>query len=92
METTKEKLAEPGGLQAGMLSRQELIGDLLYASIYSYFAINDVQDYLYAQTTDIVQYRSPSFGLFTTSLKTNYWFGTPRDVSFDGLIMDVIAW
>ncbi len=65
------------------------MGDLLYGTIFSYLALNDVQDKLAALSAGIVQYRLPSFGIFSTSLSTQYWFGLPRNVSFSGLSMDV---
>ena len=37
----------------------------------------------------MVNYRLPSFGLFTTQLNPVYWFGVPRNVEFSGLGMDV---
>ena len=62
---------------------------LLGGTIFSYFALNNVQDEIAAQSADIVTYRAPSYGLFRTDLTTSYWFGLPRDVSFSGLVMDV---
>ena len=37
----------------------------------------------------MLSYRAPSFGKFSTKLNTQYWFGTPRNVSMAGLQMDV---
>ena len=36
-----------------------------------------------------MSYRLPSYGLFSTQLRTSYWFGLPRNVNFAGLEMDV---
>src|SRR5690606_28216656 len=38
---------------------------------------------------NIVTYRLPSYGTFSTNLQTRYWFGIPRNVSFGGLTMDI---
>ncbi|MCF6258156.1 MAG: hypothetical protein L3K25_17965 [Gammaproteobacteria bacterium] len=65
------------------------MGDLLYATIYSYLALNDVQDQIQSRAADVINYRLPSYGIFSTSLQTSYWFGLPRNVSFNGLSMDV---
>lgn len=42
-----------------------------------------------AQSTNMVTYRLPSYGIFSTSLQPQYWFGIPRNTSFSGLSMDV---
>ena len=62
---------------------------MLEATIFSYFAMNNLQDDIAAQQANIVSYRLPSFGKFSTSLTTSYWFGMPRNVSASGLAMDV---
>lgn len=36
-----------------------------------------------------MNYRLPSYGLFSTILQTSYFFGVPRNVNFSGLGMDV---
>ncbi|MFL0798416.1 MAG: hypothetical protein K6L73_13115 [Cellvibrionaceae bacterium] len=55
----------------------------------SYFALNGIQDEIQAQSADMVNYRLPSYGIFSTSLTPQYWFGVPRNTSFSGLSMDV---
>jgi hypothetical protein len=71
------------------LTKQDLVGDLLYSTIFSYFALNNVQDDIAAKQANIINYRAPSYGLFKTNLQPSYWFGTPRDVKTTGLAMDV---
>ncbi len=66
-----------------------MVGDLLYATIYSYLALNDVHDQVQSRAAGVIDYRLPSYGIFSTRLQTNYWFGLPRNVSFNGLSMDV---
>jgi len=63
--------------------------DLIYGALFSHFALNNVQDEIAQQSSNIVSYRAPSYGLFATSLNTQYWFGVPRNVQFGGLSMDV---
>jgi len=71
------------------LTKQDLVGDLLYSTIFSYFALNNVQDDIAAKQANIINYRAPSYGIFKTNLQPSYWFGTPRDVKTTGLAMDV---
>ena len=71
------------------LTKQQLVGDLLYSTILSYFALNNVQDRIAERQANSVGYRSPSYGLFKTSLTPRYWYGIPQSVKADGLDMDV---
>jgi len=71
------------------LTKQQLVGDLLYSTILSYFALNNVQDRIAERQANSVGYRSPSYGLFKTSLTPRYWYGIPQSVKADGLGMDV---
>ena len=89
LESTKAKLESADETQLADLTKQDLVGDMLEATIYSYFAMNNIQDDIAAQQAGIVNYRAPSYGKFSTSLTTSYWFGTPRNVSASGLAMDV---
>jgi len=57
--------------------------------LFSYFALNNIQDEVAAQQAGIVNYRAPSYGKFSTSLSTSYFYGTPRNVSIAGMVMDV---
>ncbi|WP_286717087.1 DUF3592 domain-containing protein [Thalassolituus sp. UBA2009] len=36
-----------------------------------------------------MSYKTPSYGLFKTNVTPLYWFGIPRNVKMDGLVMDV---
>ena len=89
LEQTKAILETGDELQLATLTKHQVVGDLLGGTIFSYFALNNVQDEIAAQSADIVTYRAPSYGLFRTDLTTSYWFGLPRDVNFSGLVMDV---
>jgi hypothetical protein len=61
----------------------------LYSTILSYFSLNNLQDELTARAAGMVSFKAPGYGLFKTSLKPQYWFGIPRNVVIDGLVMDV---
>ena len=89
MGNIRDRVESGDSLQLAALTKDEVIGDLLFSNIYSYLAVNSMQDELQAQATGIVNYRLPSYGLFGTSLQTSYFFGFPRNVSFAGLVMDV---
>lgn len=71
------------------LTKQKLVGDMLYSTILGYFALNDMQDRIGERQAHSVGYRVPSYGLFKTSLQPQYWFGMPRNVRASGLTMDV---
>ena len=89
LEATKAKLESADEAQLADLTKQDLVGDMLEATIFSYFAMNNLQDDIAAQQANIVNYRLPSYGKFSTRLSTSYWYGTPRNVSASGLVMDV---
>ncbi|MEY8252212.1 MAG: hypothetical protein RPR91_07490, partial [Colwellia sp.] len=89
LESTKAKLESGDENQLASLTKQALVGDMLESTIFSYFAMNNIQDDIAAQQAGIVNYRAPSYGKFSTSLTTSYFFGTPRNVSASGLAMDV---
>jgi hypothetical protein len=89
LEATKAKLESADEAQLADLTKQDLVGNMLEATIFSYFAMNNLQDDIAAQQANIVNYRQPSYGKFSTSLSTSYWYGTPRSVTASGLVMDV---
>lgn len=89
LERTKAKLQSQNTTQLATLTKHNLVGDLLYSTIFNYFALNDLQDKIAAQASGIVTYRLPSYGLFGTNLITQYWYGIPKNVELSGLVMDV---
>ncbi len=89
LESTKTKLESQETSQLATLTKQDLVGDMLEATIFSYFAMNNIQDDIAATQAGIVNYRAPSYGKFSTQLQTSYFYGTPRNVSAVGLAMDV---
>jgi hypothetical protein len=89
LEQTKAKLESADDVQLATLTKHELIGNLLYGTVFNYFALNDLQDQIAAQSSGIISYRLPSYGTFSTNLKTDYFFGVPRNVKFAGLSMDI---
>lgn len=89
IETTKAKLESADEVQLATLTKHNLVGDLLYGTVFNYFALNDLQDQMAAQSSNMLSYRLPSYGTFSTSLQTQYWYGLPRNVTFGGLSMDI---
>ncbi len=86
MENTKSKIESS---DISDMSKHDLLGDIVYSTIFSYFGLNDLQDQIAAESNDVVQYRAPSFGLFMTNVIPMYWYGIARDVQTNGLVMDV---
>lgn len=89
LDQTKAKLESEDGVQLATLTKHNMVGDLLYGTVFSYFALNDLQDQIAAQSSIMLSYRLPSYGTFSTNIQTQYWFGLPRNVSFAGLSMDI---
>jgi hypothetical protein len=91
LETTKAVLeaAQTNPDALNTLTKHALVGDLLQATVQSYFAMLDLQNELIAQTAKAELYRMPSYGKFSTNLQTVYSWGVPRQVHFDGMMMDM---
>ncbi|EGA70885.1 hypothetical protein VISI1226_16638 [Vibrio sinaloensis DSM 21326] len=89
VKLTKSKLESGDPSEIANLTKHDLVGDQLQTTILNYFALNNMQDKIAAQHAGMIQYNLPSFGIFTTNLQTQYWFGLPRHVTFSGHAMDV---
>ncbi len=86
IEKTKIAL-ETGDISS--LSKEELVGELLYGVIMSYFQGTHGVARLSAQLANMVHYSLPSLGFFQTELETNFWFGIPQSVRISGFNIDV---
>ncbi|MEW6221382.1 MAG: transglutaminase domain-containing protein, partial [Thermodesulfobacteriota bacterium] len=88
LETTKARLEAQDF--AG-LTRDDLLGDLLFTTAVGYYAEYDVLDYLSARTMQVNNLRLPSEALFANDLKFTYSFYSGRAISAQpgGLVMDV---
>ncbi|MEJ2076260.1 MAG: hypothetical protein P8X79_22695 [Reinekea sp.] len=75
--------------ELGSLTKHDLVGDIMQTGIQGYLAETYAMDKLSAQSADIVTYRQPSYGTFSTALEVAYFFGSPRTVNFTGVVMDV---
>jgi len=62
---------------------------LLFSSLQTYFAANDVYDSWTAAISDVVAFRAPSMGVARTVLVTDWFFGVPQDVEFKGVALEI---
>jgi hypothetical protein len=86
LETTKSNI-EANTLET--ITSHNSTGAIMQAGIQSYLVATKVQSDLTAATTQVVNYRQPSYGTFGTSLNVSYFFGIPNKVGFSGVVMDV---
>jgi hypothetical protein len=86
METTKTQLETK---QFDGITKDALIGDMLYTGVLSYFAANDINLKMVNHGGKALSYRLPSFGTFSTSLKPNYFFGIPQRVKMEGIRVNI---
>jgi hypothetical protein len=71
------------------LTKHEVVGHLLQSGVMSYMAMTHIQNQLSAQTSDIVYYREPSYGTFSTNARIQYLFNQPQSIEMTGLLMDM---
>jgi uncharacterized membrane-anchored protein YhcB (DUF1043 family) len=86
LEATKAKLQTQDFIG---LTKDDILGDLLYTTALAYFAEIDMIDFVTAKTIGVVNVRLPSESIFSNEVKTRYMFGTPMSVSAGGLAMDI---
>lgn len=89
LDQTVTKLGSTDSVQLAELTKHQTSGNLLQATILSYFAMNDMLDRMNGDSSNMLIYRLPSYGTFSTTINTQYWFGLPRNVEFGGMSMDV---
>jgi hypothetical protein len=71
------------------LTKHDITGALLQNGILLYFGVNDLLSEASARESNVVFYRQPSYGTFSTALQLEYFFGIPRNVTFPGVEVDV---
>ena len=71
------------------LTKHDITGNTLQVGIHSYMADTYSADLIAAQSSDIVYYRRPSYGTFSTAIQVAYSFGQPVNLQFAGVVMDV---
>ncbi|MFN4291160.1 MAG: hypothetical protein ACK4E7_09820 [Permianibacter sp.] len=86
LEQTKTKL-EANDVNG--LSKHHLTGNILQTGVLGYFGLTYTQSQMTAKAQNIVMYRNPSYGSFSTSMGVQYFWGVPKKVTFDGVMMDI---
>jgi len=85
LESTKAKLEVQ---DFSTLTKDDILGDLLYTTALSYHAEVGVMKYVSAKTMGVMAITLPSETIFSFELKSNFAFGIPISVSTGGLAMD----
>lgn len=85
LEATKAKLEAQ---DFAIMTRDDLLGDLLYTTALSYYAELDVMDYVSSKTRGVTTIRLPSQTIFSFELKVTTFFGTTLSTSAGGMAMD----
>ena len=66
------------------------MGNILQAGIQGYMAMTYATDRIAAQSAGVAYYRQPGYCTFSTNMEVIYLItGTPHQVSFTGVVMDV---
>ena len=71
------------------LTKDVLVGDLLYTTMIAYFAALDTNDETLAMTQGTIRYRATSVGIYSLLLGVNEVFGIPVSAGSNGMLMDV---
>jgi len=85
LEATKTKLQNQDFTN---LTKDVILGDLLYTTAMSYHAELGVMNHVSAKTMGAAAITLPSETIFSSELKVHSFFGTPLSVSPGGLAMD----
>ena len=86
LDATKAKLEES---DTTGLTKDDVLGDILFATALSYYTQYDLMNEVQAKTMGVKALRWSSEAIFAASLKIEFMFGMPRLVSSGTLIMDV---
>jgi hypothetical protein len=71
------------------LTKDDILGNLLYSTALSYFSELDLFNYINSKTTGVTSIRFPSESKFSIELSVESFFGIPMSVSQSDLVMDV---
>ena len=84
--------ATKANLQAGAaLSKDEVLGNVLYEAAHSYLAERDAKDLVQASTRELIVLPRPSLAVAGARQETAFLFGAPYTVKAHGLTLDVIG-
>ncbi|MDH4164551.1 MAG: hypothetical protein OEW15_17955 [Nitrospirota bacterium] len=68
--------------------KDDLIGDILYTTIATYFGILDIKDDITARSQNIIRYRAVSLGYYSLQMKVQEMLGVPLSIKPAGMMMD----
>lgn len=85
LELTKAKLETKDFYN---LTKDDILGDLLYTIALSYHAVLSIMNHISAKTMGVIAITLPSETIFSFELKRNFIFGIPISVCASGLAMD----
>jgi hypothetical protein len=71
------------------MTKDDVLGSLLYTTAISYYAEYDMMDRLQAKQMGILIARVPSDAIFSVTMNVSYMFGVATNISIAGLKMDV---
>ncbi|MCL4479387.1 MAG: transglutaminase-like domain-containing protein [Deltaproteobacteria bacterium] len=71
------------------MTRDDILGNLLYTTAVSYYAEYDIMDQMQAKIMSVVIARVPSEAVFSVTMNVSYMFGVATSISPAGLKMDV---
>lgn len=85
-EATQEKI---DAQDYETMSTHDVTGLVLQTGIQSYFAETYAMSEMISKANNIVYYRQPSYGMFSTNFVVQYNFGQPHKIYINGVMMDV---
>ncbi len=89
LEQTKSILESNDQTALASITREDLLGDMMYAGTLSYFAQLQAQSQLSALASKVKTGLIASKGIFGYEPKITYLFGLPRTISSGGIHLDI---
>ncbi len=86
LEATRQRILNSG---IENVTKHDAVGGQLQSVIQLYLANTHLFDKFFAQASDTVYYRMPSFGSVALTSEVDFLFGTPSNMSFKGLVIDI---
>jgi hypothetical protein len=75
--------------QFNTLTKHDVVGSILQGGMLMYFGMNDAINKIMARMNNLVHYRMPSFGTFSTYSQVSTVFGSASNVKLGAVAMDV---
>ena len=89
LEQTQTFLESNDSNQQSSLTREEILGDMMYAGTLSYFAQLQAQSEIAGLSAKAVTRLVASNGVFGYEPQVNYLFGVARSISQGGIVLDI---